>query len=285
HKGKPTTKTLTRHYMQDLYRFFHLCSRRHAYTNPFGNAFVHQTLNGLTDIIVLPAKCLCAMAELDIQRKDYEVADTLFSLLMLHHPQDMDATLWQKAGYCRQMAKRYRTAIEAFTMSDVLMPGHPWTMLHLAQCYRKNGNDERALEYYKGVEEASPNDMRVLWQEARLLMRLRRDEEALPLLQRLAYEEPDTQKILSLLTEAYLRTGRVDQAVKQADRMMSLPQAENTEEELFTAACAYWQKGRREEALTLFQHAGSFDDKKALSIGLSQKDIPFLRDLIFSLNR
>ena len=283
-KGKPTTKTLTRQYMQDLYRFFHLCPRRHNYINPFDNAFVHDTLDRLADIIVLPAKCLCAMAELDIQRKNFEGADTLFSFHMLYHPQKMDATLWQKAGYCRQMAKRYNTAIEALAMSDVLMPEHPWTMLHLAQCYRKNGDDERALEYYKYVEKASPNDMRVLWQEARLLMRLQREEEALPLLQRLAYEEPDTQKIMSLLTEAYLRVGRIEQAVKQVDRMMALPNVELVEGELFTSACAYWLAGRREEALTLFQHIGSFDMSKALAIGIPKEDISFLRDLIVSLN-
>lgn len=283
-KGKPTTKTLTRQYMQDLYRFFHLCSRRHCYVNPFDNAFVHETLDGLTNIITLPAKCICAMAELDIQRKDYEGADTLFSYLMLHHPQKMDATLWQKAGYSRQMAKRYDTAIEALTMSDVLMPENPWTMLHLAQCYRKKGDDRRALEYYREVEKNSPDDMRLLWQEARLLMRLQREEEALPLLQRLAYEEPDTQKVMSLLTEAYLRTGRTEQAVKQVDRMMALSHVELAEDELFTAACAYWQTGRRDEALTLFQHAGSFDTNKALAAGIPREDLSFLRDLIVSIN-
>ena len=283
-KGKPTTKTLTRQYMQDLYRFFHLCHRRRGYTNPFDNAFVHQMLEKVAGIVTLPPKCLCAMAELDIQRKDYEGADQLFTHLMLHHPQKMDATLWQKAGYCRQMAKHYGTAIEALTMADVLMPGRPWTMLHLAQCYRKSGDDRKALEYYDSVAKASPDDLGVLWQEARLLMRLKCEEEALPLLQRLAYEEAGEPKVLSLLTEAYLKTGRTEQAVKQADRLMALTTADIADDALFTAACAYWQGGRRDEALVLFQHAGSFDIDKARGNGIPEGDIPFLRELIISMD-
>lgn len=283
HKEKPSTKILTRQYMQDLYRFFHLSQQQQFFFNPFDPDFVHETLECLTATVVPTADCLCAMAELNIQRMDYPSADDLYTLVTLHYPQKMDATLWQKVGYCRQMAKRYNDAIEAFTMADVLSPGHPWTLLHLAQCYRKTNKDSRALEYYESVAQVSPDDRRVLWQVARLLMRLGRAEEALPLLQRLAYEEPDERKVLNLLTEAYLRTARTEQAVKQADRLMALPKVDYEDDELFIVACAYWLGGRREEALTLYQHVRSFDTAKAQATGIPQTDIPFLRDLITSL--
>lgn len=282
-KGKISTYALTRQYLQDLYRFFHLYPQRHNYPNPFTSDFVHGFLQQLNDVILLPAKCLCTMAELDIQRKDYEGADSLFTLVMLYHPDKMDATLWQKAGYCRQMAKQYGPAIEALTMADVLRPGHAWTMLHLAQCYANSGDNMKALELYDSVAKANPDDIRVLWQKARLLMRLNREEEALPLLQRLAYQEADSTKVMVLLIEAYLKMGRIEQAAKQTGRMMKLPIGDFTSGELFTAACAYWLSGQREEALTIFRHAGSFDDGKAHSLGIPTADIPFLRDLVLSL--
>lgn len=285
-KGKPTTRTLTRQYMQDLYRFFHLCPRRQNYINPFDSTFVHSTLQKLTDAVSLPAKSFFALAELDIQRKDYEGAGALFSHIIHYYPDQMDATLWQKAGYCHQMAGQYSEAIEALTMADVLRPSHAWTMLHLAQCHRSLGNHAQALEYYADVAKLKPDDLRILWQQARLLMKLNREEEALPMLQQLAYQEPESQKVLCTIIEAYLILRHNEQAAKYTDRMMMLTGIDFSFGELFTAACAYWQCGRRDEALTLFQHAvtqGAFDEQKAAKYGIPQSDIPFLRDLVLSL--
>ena len=285
-QGKPSTRTLTRQYLQDLYRFFHLCPQRVRFHNPFDSTFVHSTLCHIAHMLKLPFGTLCALAELDIQRKDYADAGICYFLIHNQYPEKIDATMWQKLGYCRQMNGKYGAAIEALTIADMLQPDHLWTQHHLAQCYRKTGRDDKALEYYTYIAKRKPDDLRILWQQAQLLMKRWHEADALPLLQRLAYEQPETSCVLSLLAEAHLKLGNISGAVKQSNKLMELPRQGIPCNELYAPACAYWLDGQRNEALTLFQQIlkeECFDEKRVHSLGIPETDIPYLRDLALSL--
>jgi len=49
----------------------------------------------------------------------------------------------------------------------------------LAQCYRKEGNYPKALEYYNKVEQAQPDSLNLALQIGQCLMALERYDEAL----------------------------------------------------------------------------------------------------------
>ncbi len=67
-----------------------------------------------------------------------------------------NAELWQKAGFIYQKSFPYKKAIDYYLQSDLLIPDNTWNNRHLAQCYRKEGNYPKALQYYNKVEQAQP---------------------------------------------------------------------------------------------------------------------------------
>ena len=55
--------------------------------------------------------------------------------------------------------RSYKKAIDYYLQSDLLIPDNAWNNRHLAQCYRKEGNYQQALEYYNKVEQVQPDNL------------------------------------------------------------------------------------------------------------------------------
>ena len=72
-----------------------------------------------------------------------------------------------------------KKAIDYYLQSDLLIPDNTWNNRHLAQCYRKEGNYPKALEYYNKVEQAQPDSLNLALQIGQCLMALERYDEAL----------------------------------------------------------------------------------------------------------
>ena len=274
-------RTLIRQYIQDLYRFFHLSPERKQFPNPFSTAGSLSASDPLHAFYPFSSPALLAALELNLQRHDYTAALEGFDALRARFPEAMDATLWQKCGYCYQQTEQYDKAIEALVMADILKPDHYWTILHLAQCHRRLGHYTDAFNHYHRAAEMKPDNLQLDYQQASCLMHLEFYEMALFHLHKIAYREPDSLKIQRAIIRSHLMQRESKQAMKHVDRILADPSFDLTNEDLHLIAAAQWLTGDRPSAIRTLQALGEAPSLTLLaSLGIDSADLPFLRDCL-----
>lgn len=219
--SKQTTKGVIRQYVQNLYRFFKLFPNIQEFDNPFEYVVsCPQRMNPLYHNI-MEADSLFKLIDLNIKQKDYLRAIDFFECLNEWHPDCMEAIQLQQLGLCNQKLDFYEEAIEAYTKADLLQPNSYWTIVHLAQCYRANEQNIKALEYYEMAENIKPENLNIAFNIAELHYSLGNYEDAFPYLYKIDYHHPNTFKIVRLLAECSLFCCKFVQAAKYYERMMA----------------------------------------------------------------
>ena len=275
-QGALSPRTLVRQYIQDLYRFFHLCPARSAYADPFADGGSQAPGDALHAFYALPETSLLALFELNLQRRDYPSAITSFDAL-----KNRDVTLWQKYGFCHQRNGNHAEALRAYRMADLLKPDHFWTLHHIAQCQRALGQHTEALESYRHLAAMKPDVPRFTYRQAECLIQLARYDEALPLLYRLVYNTPDDLRALRALVNCLLMQRQPDAAMKQAAHILGNPSLDLTDDDLLLIGSAQWLTGQRDDALRTWAVMERLPRADALlRLGLPDDDIPFLLDLL-----
>ena len=270
-------RTLTRQYVQDLYRFFYLHPRR----APYGNPFAEYAPFGTT-LFAFPLASLRQLSELNIRRRDYALALPFLEQIRDRFPQEADATLFRKLGYCYQQTGRHDEALEVLSLADILEPDRYWTLVHLARSYRESGRPAEALAHYRRAAALQPDNLQLDYRQARLLMTLGQPDEASRLLFKLVYHEPANARYLRHLVRCLLLTGRADAAVRHADALLGTPHAQLTDQDFHDAGLALWLDGRRDEALAVWSEADAlaFDTPTLTAAGIPSTDIPYLQQLL-----
>ena len=277
--GHVSPRTLVRQYIQDLYRFFHLYPGHGQFADPFTDGGNMDLDDPLHTFYPFTQQALLAALELNLQRHDYSSAIDGFDLLQATFPDAMDATLWQKCGYCHQQSGRYFEATEDLVCADLLKPGHYWTLLHLAQCYAERHMWEEALDHYRLAAAIKPDNLKLDYQQARCLFEMNRNDEALPILFKLVYHDPDSLKIQRLLIHTLLLLHRPEQAQKYAGHVLADASFDLTDEDLHLLAATQWLCGDRPAALRSLSALDTAPNLFLLaSLGISKPDLPFLRD-------
>ena len=249
--SKQTTQSVMRQYVQNLYRFYVLFPNMQEFDNPFSRLISYPKFdNPLYDSIVQPTN-LFKLIGLNIKQKDYPRAIDFFSLLQQHHPESMEATQLQQLGLCYQKMKRYDAAIEAYTKADLLKPDSYWTVHHLAQCHREKGNYKKAFQYYEIAESMKPDNLSLTYHAAEALFEMNHYEAAIPRLHKLDYHHPESLKVVRMLADSYLLTGKAQQAVRYYERIAQEHADELTSGDLRNMACCYWLMGDRKSC---FEH-------------------------------
>ena len=294
----PSPRTLTRQYIQDLYRFFHLSPARAAYADPFADGGSQAAGDALHAFYRLPQSSLLALFELNFQRRDYPAAIASFERLETTSPLPRDGeslpahtggvgagsyTLWQKYGYCHQRIGAHADALRAYRMADLLKPDHFWTLHHIAQCQRALGLTDEALESYRHLAAMKPDDPRFAYRQAECLVQLGSYDEALPILFRLAYDDPADLRTRRAIVRCQLMLRQTDAAMKQAAHLLDAPDDELTDDDRTLVAAAQWLAGQRTAAVatlhTVIRNGSDGLDGTLKALGIPAADIPFLLDL------
>ena len=151
-----TSKSISRQYIQDLYRFYKI----------WGNKHPNQEIDIFKPSIELWNSSFTASAFKNLDKmkeiadffflKGYEdKAENIFQLLIDKGHES--AEIYQKLGYICQKTNRPSQAITLYERADLLSPEQLWTLRHLAQCYKREHDYKKALFYFKKVEKASPD--------------------------------------------------------------------------------------------------------------------------------
>lgn len=165
-------------YMQNIYRFFKLFSRKNEFFDPFE-----------TGINLISIKALAG---------DFDDTDMLRVV----------AEFYFKLGY-------YSDALDVFLHLEKLLPGDAARYQKIGFCEEHTGNPEKALEYYNIAELLDAKSAWTLRRMASCAMSLGKRKEALEYYRQLAEMQPDNIKYATLFGQALAENGLYDEAVKQ----------------------------------------------------------------------
>ncbi len=278
---------ISNQYIHDLYRFFKLSQRRHEFRDIFKEEITLHRIPALKDILCKP-ELLVTIADFHFRKERPTEALSIYQEII-----DMnyaDADIFQKTGYCLQKEKRYKEAISAYRKADVLKPDHVWTIRHLATCYRQLRDFASALEHYKKVEAIQPENRSVIFFIGSCLAELERYEEALQCFFKLDLMENDCIKAWRAIGWCSFVSGKFEQAMRYYNKVLALKpiatdylnaghvalRLGNMEKVAELYGKANSESGNRETFLVMFDK----DIETLIILGINEKDIPLIRDLV-----
>lgn len=284
--------TAVRLYIQDIYRFFKLFSRRHEFTDPFAghiNLFDASVLKPFTDDTQFER----ITAELLLKKRHYHDAAKLFGRLVSKRGNEgTDWQLWQKTGLSMQKSGLYGQAIDAYTKADILEPDNIWTLRHLASCYRESGHSERAIAFMLRAEELSPEDTSILLSTGELYMQTGQYNEAINRLFKASYLNPSSLRAKRDISWCTFLNGQYEKSAKHINEVLNDDVTAVTAQDLLNAGHIQWCTGNTSEAIGLyrqslmmygpdgFSEAFDKDSPLLLSRGISATDLSLMRDLL-----
>ncbi|MDE7375306.1 MAG: tetratricopeptide repeat protein [Muribaculaceae bacterium] len=145
-------------YMQNIYRFFKLFSRRREFFDPFDSGINLISVPALASDFDDP-ELLSVVAEFYF-KLNY-MADALDVFKRLEAIDGADAQRYQKMGYCAEHLRDYAQAINYYQKAELLDAQSAWTAKRLAACYRAVGDREKALQYYRRLAADQPDNLQL----------------------------------------------------------------------------------------------------------------------------
>jgi tetratricopeptide (TPR) repeat protein len=167
---------ICRQYLQDLYRFHKLFSKKSDFIDIFALPLDFHKIEIVSPITGAPEN-LQRIAFYYFEKNHFEEALEAYTLLAGKGLQN--AEVWQKIGYCRQMLGDIRGALDAYLNADLIDENNPWALRRIAQCYRLLKQPKDALEYYRRLEQLKPNDLNIQLNIGHCYLELKNFAEAL----------------------------------------------------------------------------------------------------------
>lgn len=169
-------ETICKQYIQDLYRFFKLFSRKSDFTDIFNLPLNYHQID-LFKPIVLNAGNLQRIALYYFEKNNFSEALSAYEMLSKIIPQESE--IQQKMGYCYQMLGDVRKALNAYLKAELISENNAWTLRRIAHCYRVVKEPESALQYYRRLEQLKPDDMNIQLNIGHCYLELKQYEQAL----------------------------------------------------------------------------------------------------------
>lgn len=179
-------------FVQDLYRFFKLFSRRADFVNIFDTAMDFTALPYI-DSYIEDKMHLTVIAEFYLANGFYDDAIKYYQF-MLDRFQDCEAHVYQKLGFAHQNLGQHAKAIAYYKKYDLIHDHDVWNLKHIATCYRVLKNYEQALLYFKRAEAISPNQANLCLSIGHCLLFQDNIDEALQYYYKVDYLSPGKHK-------------------------------------------------------------------------------------------
>lgn len=242
-RGK--AEIITGQYIQDLYRFFKLYPRRPDFKDIFNLPLDFHNLEILQPYIS-DEESLTTIAEYYLRKNYCDDALRLFErLAKTNHNSDI---LYQKIGYCKQMAGDMEGALDSYLRADLINTESKWVIRRIAGCYRTLKQPEEALEYYRRYEDLAPDNLSVQTSIGHCYLELKNYSEALKYYYKVDYLDAKNHKTWRPIAWCSFLTGKYDQARNYYKKILAAqPEAED-----------YLNAGHTEWALQNIKGAISF---------------------------
>lgn len=243
---------IRRMYLQNLYRFYRLFHSRGIFRNLFRTDVPPDYLifsKPLFNNTALQSQYMKVVAFLLKRHLNEEAVMVLSNGNGIEHDFTYYMTVGTlvQNGYMGEEDQSQKYFMEALKME----PENERALVCYARALFKADDYESALQTFRKLEQIAPQNSKYQLNTAICLTRLLRCEEALKILYRLNYEEPNDMRVLRALAWTLTLDGKYDQAIKFYDK---LTQREGTEEQedLLNAGICLWLSRQVEDALLLF---------------------------------
>lgn len=143
-------------YIQDLYRFFKLFSRRREFYSIFETEINLMEVEWIRPYIGNTAT-LSVIAEFYFKNGFYNDAILYYRYMLGNH--DASAHVYQKMGYCYQSLGKHREALRNYKRYEIVDGDDVWNIKQMAQCYRAIKDRENAIKCYEHALELSPENV------------------------------------------------------------------------------------------------------------------------------
>lgn len=276
--------TITNQYVQDLYRFFRLHSRKKEFSDPFKLKFNFHKLPAFQNIEGR-GSLIRFWGEFFFSKNFFEEALSIFEELRQDSP--LDAELHQKAGYCYQQASEFEKAIECYKQAYLIKPDNIWGLKKIAFCYRKLGDSQNALNAYLDAEHIEPDNLSVQLNIGQCHLELKQYEEALSVFFKIEYLSPNNTKVRRSIALCSFLTGKVEQAKKYYNKIeeksyndwINIGHTELCLNNKNEAVNAYAQSLRMLNGNTSkFDEIFSYDKVYLLQNGVNPNELPLILD-------
>ncbi len=143
-------------YIQDLYRFFKLFSRRREFMSIFDTDIKLSDVECLKPYIN-DTSTLSVIAEFYFKNGFYEDAIKYYRDMISNR--DADPHVYQKIAFAQQSLGKLRDALKNYSRYELVNNADTWNTKQMAQCYRSMHNYDMAIEYYNKALELSPQSV------------------------------------------------------------------------------------------------------------------------------
>lgn len=255
-------RIFARQYAQDLYRFFNLFYRKHEFSNPFEGDLVLTRCSALAPLFHND-NAESEISQFLLRKKHYSDAIQTFELLEESgSPLSIDYRFYQQKGYAQQKTGNHDQALESYLRADILQADNPWTLKHLAQCYRMTGMPEKALPILCDLERLSPDDLSLLIQTGDCLVDMKRYDEALSRFFKADYLAPDQRKTWRAIAWCAFLAGQNSRALEYYGKLTADvifgPTADlytSASQDFLNMGHVHWIEGHNGDAIIAYKHA------------------------------
>lgn len=165
-------------FVQDLYRFFKLFSRRREFIAVMDDAGLDMTDCLPLAQVTRDAHVLELLGALYFKNAFYDDAIKCFNRLE-GMDDATDDHIYQKIGFAYQNAGKFDKALKYYLRYELLHENDAWNMRHIAACYRAQGKHEQALDYYRRAEAILTDNVSLTLTIGHVLLEQNRTNEAL----------------------------------------------------------------------------------------------------------
>jgi len=176
--GRKQRISIVNAFVQDLYRFFKLFSRRREFIAVMDNPGLDMTDCLPLAQVTRDAHVLELLGALYFKNSFYDDAVKCYTRLEAMDNQS-DDHIYQKIGFAYQNAGNPDQALSYYKRYELLHEDDAWNLRHIAACYRSQGDAVNALEYYRRAEALSPDNVSLVLTIGHVLLELNRTREAL----------------------------------------------------------------------------------------------------------
>ena len=149
-------ETIVNRYLQDLYRFFNIFSRRTEFPNIFQSSLDFFSIDLLRQYFTSPS-LISTVAEIYFKAKNYTTAAEYYEQLTMF-PDNAAPIYLQKLGFARQNLGDTELALKSYLKYSLIDDTDIWNLKHIASCYRALGESEKAIEYLQKAIAIQPSN-------------------------------------------------------------------------------------------------------------------------------
>lgn len=204
-------------YIQDLYRFFRLFSRKEEFDDPFRTRMNIFKVPGLAKLFN-DTTTHRTIAEFYFKHKYFAEALEMFRAIEQTEPPTPQ--IYQKIGFCYQKAGELENALDYYQRSELLDARSQWTLKRIASCLTILGRHSEALDYYNRILGQSPDNVRTIVDTAVTMVELKRFKDAIPMFHKAIYLDPSNSRAQRNLAHCLIMTHDLKSAEKQLNKLI-----------------------------------------------------------------